>query len=127
MSKHSLIVVDDDKDDMQTLCDALQEAGVFEISYKCVSLPSLLRALKLSVPDAIICNMDMRPDNGLNICRAIKAAEYASIPIIFLSEGEPPGQIMKELTTFNITDILVKPDTLKGYRTLCLLINQLLS
>jgi DNA-binding response OmpR family regulator len=79
-----ILVVEDDAG-TQTLLRKQLSAKGFEVTVAVNGLDGLMR-LEQSLPDLIICDMNMPELDGIGFVRAIKAkSETRNIPVIFLT------------------------------------------
>jgi CheY-like chemotaxis protein/two-component sensor histidine kinase len=89
-----ILVVDDDPDNLQTLCDILTEAG-----YQTLPAANGTQALILiesHVPAGILLDINMPGMDGFEICRRLKSDERTKdIPVIFISAYTETGEIVK--------------------------------
>jgi CheY-like chemotaxis protein len=79
-----LLLVDDDKDNLDILTVILREKYYDVESYACAE--EALAALEAARPDLVLLDIGMRPVDGLQCLKAIRATPgYGSIPAIALT------------------------------------------
>ena len=78
-----LLVVDDEPDISYLLVAYLSRKGYEVQSAK--SKQEFFHFLDLFKPDLIILDVMLGPENGRDICKEIKAAEYKHIPVLLCS------------------------------------------
>lgn len=88
MSEKIIMLADDDNDDMQMFCEAVELADNNVISYTAINGEELLKKLqKLErLPDIIFLDMNMPIMNGSECLAVLKADQrYNEIPVIMIS------------------------------------------
>lgn len=104
--KYKLLLVDDDYEMLFYLKD------IFEGEFSLVSADSVKGAFEIvndTEIDLIICDLDMPGENGLTLCKALKASpEFAEIPFILLTARNSEEQ---KLIAFKcgVDDFIDKP------------------
>ena len=94
MSKTARVLVVEDDPGTQTLLRKQLTAKGFEVNVAANGLEGLMQ-LERSVPDIIICDMNMPELDGVGFVRAIKAKnETRSIPVIFLTASNDPRHMV---------------------------------
>ena len=102
-----LLVVDDQESNIQIAGAALGRLG-FEILPASGGLQALQR-LAVRRPDLILLDLLMPEMDGFEVCRRIREnAEWAEIPIIFLSSADDKGLIVRALESGGV-DYITKP------------------
>jgi DNA-binding response OmpR family regulator len=100
-------VVDDDRDIRDGLKTALTDEG-----YDVTVVPNglrLLSALQVDKPDLIVLDVMMSWIDGFELCRAMKRnADYARIPVVFVSAKSSPADIQHGLEC-GAVDYIPKP------------------
>jgi DNA-binding response OmpR family regulator len=100
-------VVDDDRDIRDGLKTALSDEG-----YDVTVVPNglrLLSALQVDKPDLIVLDVMMSWIDGFELCRAMKRnADYAKIPVVFVSAKSSPADIQHGLAC-GAVDYIAKP------------------
>ena len=102
-----LLVVDDQESNIQVVGAALGKLG-FEILPATGGLQAFQR-LGVRRPDLILLDLLMPEMDGFEVCRRIREnAEWAEIPIIFLSSADDKGLIVRALESGGV-DYITKP------------------
>jgi len=102
-----LLVVDDQESNIQIVGAALGKLG-FEILPANGGLQAFQR-LAIRRPDLILLDLLMPEMDGFEVCRRIREhADWAEIPIIFLSSADDKGLIVRALETGGV-DYITKP------------------
>ncbi len=123
MKTCSVILVDDDSEDMAFLKDALEESGKFNIVAACNAEASLVDVLQHAdkLPDAIICDLNMPARNGIEIHNDLRALDsFADIPFILLSGLGPSPSMSVKVKQEGLSIIMLKPTSVSGYQNLCI-------
>ncbi|MDE1167013.1 MAG: response regulator [Pseudomonas sp.] len=101
------LLVDDDRDSLNLLCEILNWHGV-----ACVTEQSAEAALgRLAVDRSIgllITDLRMHPVNGLELIRRIRESDRAALPIIIMS-GDAGVKDAIEAMHLSVVDFLLKP------------------
>jgi DNA-binding response OmpR family regulator len=85
-------VVDDDREVREYLATVLRKAG-YEVALAANGL-RLVSALQVDRPDLILLDVNMSWIDGFELCRALKKnAEWAQIPVVFVSGRSAPSDI----------------------------------
>jgi two-component system, sensor histidine kinase and response regulator len=102
-----LLVVDDQESNIQVVGAALGKLG-FEILPATGGLQAFQR-LGVRRPDLILLDLLMPEMDGFEVCRRIREnADWAEIPIIFLSSADDKGLIVRALESGGV-DYITKP------------------
>jgi two-component system sensor histidine kinase/response regulator len=102
-----LLVVDDQESNIQVIGAALGQLG-FEIVPATGGVQALQR-LAVRRPDLILLDLLMPQMDGFEVCRRIREnADWAQIPIIFLSSADDKGLIVRALESGGV-DYITKP------------------
>jgi two-component system sensor histidine kinase/response regulator len=102
-----LLVVDDQESNIQVVGAALGKLG-FEILPATGGLQAFHR-LAVRSPDLILLDLLMPEVDGFEVCRRIREnADWAQIPIIFLSSADDKGLIVRALESGGV-DYITKP------------------
>jgi two-component system sensor histidine kinase/response regulator len=102
-----LLVVDDQESNIQIVGAALGKLG-FEILPASGGLRAFQR-LAVRRPDLILLDLLMPEMDGFEVCRRLRAnADWAEIPIIFLSSADDKGLIVRALESGGV-DYITKP------------------
>ncbi len=104
-----ILIVDDNKNDLQILGNILREAG-----YKIAATANGTDALEFvgkKNPDLILLDVKMPDIDGYEVCRRIKAIDGSdSVPVIFISAMREAGDVLKGFETGGV-DYITKPFT----------------
>jgi DNA-binding response OmpR family regulator len=85
-------VVDDDREVREYLETVLKKAG-YDVALAANGL-RLVSALQVDRPDLILLDVNMSWIDGFELCRALKKnAEWAQIPVVFVSGRSAPSDI----------------------------------
>ena len=110
-----LLVVDDQESNVQVVGGALGKLG-FEIM-PASSGKQALKRLAIRQPDLILLDLLMPDMDGFETCRQIhKNADWAGIPIIFLSSADDKDLIVRALQSGGV-DFITKPFNLPELTT----------
>jgi two-component system sensor histidine kinase/response regulator len=102
-----LLVVDDQESNIQVVGAALGKLG-FEI-YPATGGLQAFQRLAARQPDLILLDLLMPQMDGFEVCRRIREnADWAEIPIIFLSSADDKGLIVRALESGGV-DYVTKP------------------
>jgi two-component system sensor histidine kinase/response regulator len=102
-----LLIVDDQESNIQVVGAALGKLG-FEILPATGGLQAFQR-LAVCRPDLILLDLLMPEMDGFEVCRRIREnANWAEIPIIFLSSADDKGLIVRALESGGV-DYITKP------------------
>lgn len=72
--------------------------------------------LELERPDAVLLDIQLPDQNGLDICRELRQKpEYAALPVIVISAHAPP--LIAEAKAVGATEYLAKPINLMNLKT----------
>src|SRR5438046_1571476 len=107
MSQGSILIVDDNANNLSLLAGLLREAG-----YRVRAATSGVRALEgiiLQPPELIMLDITMPEMDGFEVCRRLKAGEATrSIPVIFISALDDVFDKVKAFETGGV-DYVTKP------------------
>lgn len=102
-----ILVIEDEKQEMENICFVLQQAG-----YKTIMAPDGKKGLEMAKahkPDLIICDLNMPGLTGYQVLEEIRKTPYMSkIPFIILSVFPRPDEIDMEFR-MGIQDYIIKP------------------
>ena len=103
----SLLVVDDDQDIRDLMADYLRQHG-FTVRVADGG-KAMFESLENEVPDLIVLDIMMPGEDGLSLCRRLRAAEsLASVPVIFLTAlGDTADRVVG--LELGADDYVVKP------------------
>jgi CheY-like chemotaxis protein len=81
-----VLVVDDQAAVLDLFASFLRRAGI-EVDVACDGVAALGR-LRLRVPDAVVCDLDMPNMDGLAFCQLLRAdAATRAVPVVIVSAG----------------------------------------
>jgi len=110
MEKNTLLVVDDDKQSLQTINYYLQQSAE---KYQVMSATNgalALRVLEKRIPELIITDWDMPQLNGLELIRKVKQnPKTAHLPIILITGINTTPENLQEALEAGADDFLRKP------------------
>lgn len=121
MGKFSVVLLDDDGEDMSLLKDSLLENSGFVVLAVCTSYELLQLVLEdlEDTPDAIVCDIYMEKKDGLAVCRELHASgKYADTAFFLITGTLPASSIVSEAEDNAIQAVFLKPDTMAGYALL---------
>lgn len=103
----SLLVVDDDQDIRSLMADYLRQHGFFV--RVAGGGQAMFESIEEEKPDLIVLDIMMPGEDGLSLCRRLRAAEaFASIPVIFLTAlGDTADRVVG--LELGADDYVVKP------------------
>lgn len=102
-----ILVVDDQESNIQVVGNILGALG-FEI-LAATTGEQALRRLAARPPDLVLLDLLMPGMDGLEVCRCIRAmAEWAELPVIFLSADDDKGSVVRALQAGGV-DYVTKP------------------
>jgi two-component system chemotaxis response regulator CheY len=105
-----VLVIEDNDFVRQTIAAMLREIGFHEIA-QAQDGEDALRQLEQADPGLIICDVDMKPMDGLQFVEALRQHDWpraAEVPVIFLTaHTEPP--IVKRAVKLGVEAYVVKP------------------
>jgi len=106
-----ILVVEEDEPLKQLLQSRLEAQGFNVIT--AVDGEAALRAVGFEMPDAIILDLELQGQDGLSVCRQLRAnPETARVPLLVLSgEGEQIDQLLSN--DLDADDFMTKPLDLK--------------
>lgn len=101
-----ILIVDDETDILETVSEALSMKGLE--SHACTNGADAREAARRLHPDLILMDVHLGGDNGLDICRAIKAELPSYTPVLLVTGQEDLAKKMN-LEKFDPDDFLIKP------------------
>ncbi len=111
MAKQSLLVADADPRSLRILEVALRKAG-FTVA-TAVDGAEALRRIQRSPPDLVVCEVTLPGQDGLSLCRAVRADErIAGMLILMTSADKTPSQQARVIEA-GADDFLAKPLLIK--------------
>jgi len=100
-------VVDDDREVREFIGQSLEDLG-YEVKHANNGL-RLVSTLHVDRPDLILLDVMMSWIDGFELCRAMKRnADYAKIPVVFVSAKSSPADIQHGLAC-GAVDYIAKP------------------
>lgn len=131
----AVLVVDDDPIIQHTLTQQLLDVGVGSVR-EASDGESALREVALAVPDLILCDVNMKPMDGIELLqrlRSIEGTDVGSIKFVFLTadrkvetvrmardlraDGYLVKPVAPEALTKRLHSLFVSPPSLAGRRT----------
>jgi two-component system, chemotaxis family, chemotaxis protein CheY len=104
----SALVIDDDPSTRQIVARILKRSGFVGVTEAADGTEGL-KALAQYLPDIVICDIQMRPMNGLQFLRQVREGSVKqNVPVLFLTGFAEP-QFVKEAQTLKASDFIVKP------------------
>jgi DNA-binding NarL/FixJ family response regulator len=113
-----IIIIDDDEDDLQLVCEAFKEVGV-ESELMCFkAADEALRFLQktLEQPLIILCDVNMNTTNGFELRKILHSdasLRIKSIPFLFLSTSDR-RQDVSEAYNLSVQGYFKKPNSFDG-------------
>jgi CheY-like chemotaxis protein len=114
----SIMIVDDDTDDIEIFCDAVHEINT---NIDCVAAPNGIEALKILksmpvLPDFIFLDLNMPKMGGTQCLSIIKNTDHLQdIPIVIYSTSKIKDD-MDETMKLGATCFLTKPSTFSALK-----------
>ncbi|NQV45962.1 MAG: response regulator [Rhodospirillales bacterium] len=107
---HSVLIVDDQEFVLKIVTTILTKIGFGDIK-TATDGATAMAAIEESVPDLMICDIGMKPVNGLELLKSIRQNESGKIrkiPLIFLT-GEFSHDLVEKATSLGCDMFLLKP------------------
>lgn len=102
-----ILIVDDIADNLKVVGDMLERVG-YGVTFA-ISGQQALDRVKTASPDLVLLDLMMPEMDGLQVCQLLKAdADYAEIPIIFLTASHERENLLKAFDR-GAVDYLTKP------------------
>lgn len=103
-----ILVIDDEEDIRRTVCMSLARVGKMEVSDAATGIEGLELA-RQERPDAVLLDVMMPGMDGTAVLAALrKDPMTAEIPVIFLTAGLAPGELLR-LQSLGAMGIIAKP------------------
>lgn len=117
MKQCRIILVDDNGDDADFLKMALEQTQRVVIQSICCSYEEFMEVLhNAKPPDVIVCDIHIPGKNGIDVCKELYEAEsFRHIPLVLFSVSLPSEKVKMSAANYNVTTIILKPDTMEGY------------
>jgi two-component system chemotaxis response regulator CheY len=112
-----VVVIEDQPFVRKTIVQLLGQLGLGHIS-EAEDGESGLRECQRANPDVIICDIDMRPVNGLEFLTRLRAStgiRNPRTPVIFLTK-HTESEIVRQALALGVNAFVVKPPTLPALR-----------
>jgi CheY-like chemotaxis protein len=94
-----ILLIDDDRDDREIFCEALERVSVETVCYTSPNGPNAFERLdknEIELPNLIFLDINMSVMSGWECLKRLKANEkYHSIPVIMYSTSSYPEDIQK--------------------------------
>ena len=117
MPKHKILMVDHDEDDRYTTQSFFTEKKYdVEVLYlkksdEVINYLSLLISERRALPDLILLNIYLTPQNGIDVLAELKSNDrYKEIPVIMLGGSALPTAI-KQCYALGAASVILKPFT----------------
>ena len=108
-----ILIVDDEYLTVEMLATFLKLIGHDAI--EALSARQAWDRLALETPDAILLDIMLPDQNGLEMCKAMREKpELVSVPVIIISAPAPP--LIKEAKAVGATDYIAKPINLANLK-----------
>jgi DNA-binding NarL/FixJ family response regulator len=113
-----IIIIDDDEDDLQLVCEAFKEVGV-ESELMCFkAADEALRFLQKTQeqPLIILCDVNMNTTNGFELRKILHSdasLRIKSIPFLFLSTSDR-GEDVSKAYNLSVQGYFKKPNSFDG-------------
>ena len=107
LSKHTILLVDDQPENLRLLSDLLDEQG-YEVQQS-INGEIALRAIAKASPDLILLDINLPDMDGYAICQQLRSnPDTVDIPIIFVSALDEPWDKVKAFSSGG-SDYISKP------------------
>lgn len=113
----SVLVIEDETFTRMVLAKMLSSLG-FKAVHQAQDGESGLAAVHAHAPDAVVCDVEMAPVDGLGFLRALRASEdprHKALPVLFMTNRADEGR-MAEARALGVDTFLVKPATPEALR-----------
>jgi CheY-like chemotaxis protein len=115
MHKLKILIVENDEDEIEFMCESLNKSGLFEVVAIAETGAEVIRLLQDCSPDVILSDLNMPGKNGYDVLAELKADHrYSLIPVYISSTSSTPTTINRCLE-LGAEAYLLKPDTLTEY------------
>ncbi|MDB5193723.1 MAG: response regulator [Segetibacter sp.] len=129
MKKYSIVIVDNDEDELFFMKEAFDTTGLFDILAQCESGDELMDWLNnkpFNLPDVILSDLNMHGKNGYDIIQGVKDTAYlAHIPVVITSTSSTQTIIDKCIAK-GAAAYLVKPSSFIEYQPFIKKLHQLI-
>ncbi|WP_448188679.1 response regulator [Azospirillum sp. sgz301742] len=113
----SVLVIEDEAFTRMVLAKMLSTLG-FKAVHQAQDGESGLAAVRAHAPDAVLCDVEMAPVDGLGFLRALRASDdprHKVLPVLFMTNRADPARVA-EAGTLGVNTFLVKPATPEALR-----------
>jgi len=108
----SVLVIEDETFTRMVLAKMLSTLG-FKAVHQAQDGESGLAAVHAHAPDAVVCDVEMAPMDGMGFLRALRASDdprHKALPVLFMTNRADEAR-MAEARTLGVDTFLVKPAT----------------
>ena len=108
----SVLVIEDETFTRMVLAKMLSTLG-FKAVHQAQDGESGLAAVRTHAPDAVVCDVEMAPMDGMGFLRALRASDdprHKALPVLFMTNRADEAR-MAEARTLGVDTFLVKPAT----------------
>lgn len=106
--KKLILVVDDEKDIVEIVCEILQEAG-FETE-EAYDGQQALEAIALKRPDGVVLDIKMPVIDGLEVVRRLRQnPQHYSMPVVVLTATQVIEEMKEKFEKLRVSSWLSKP------------------
>ncbi|HYG89411.1 MAG TPA: response regulator [Azospirillum sp.] len=113
----SVLVIEDETFTRMVLARMLSTLG-FKAVHQAQDGESGLVVVRDHAPDAVLCDVEMAPLDGLGFLKALRASEdprHKALPVVFMTNRADEGR-MTEARALGADTFLVKPTTLEALK-----------
>lgn len=114
---YSVLVIEDESFTRMVLARMLSNLG-FKAVHQAPDGEAGLAAVSTHTPDAVVCDVEMKPLDGLGFLKALRAgadAHRRTLPVVFLTNRADPA-VIAEAATLGADTFIVKPATPEALR-----------
>jgi len=106
-SRDTVMIVDDNHDELHLLVDAIEDAGITALA--ATNGAAALSLLDKLIPNLVVLDAVMPGLDGFETCRRIKSeTRFAHLPVIFMTGLKAPEDVLKGLESGGV-DYVTKP------------------
>jgi two-component system chemotaxis response regulator CheY len=113
----SVLVIEDETFTRMVLAKMLSTLG-FKTVHQAQDGESGLAAVHAHAPDAVLCDVEMTPMDGLGFLRALRASDdprHKALPVLFMTNRVDAARV-DEARALGVDTFLVKPATPEALR-----------
>ena len=113
----SVLVIEDESFTRMVLAKMLTTLG-FGAVHQAADGEAGLAAVQAHDPDLVVCDVEMRPMDGLGFLKALRAsadARHQALPVVFMTNRADQSR-MDEAAAYGADTFIVKPPTLESLR-----------